>query len=81
MSDDIVTSLRCLFVDCDGTCATVVAADEIVRLRAVLDAIDAIHAEEWVERWQAVVCAECATVWPCQTHLLVRPQGADNAPA
>ncbi len=38
MADDIVTRLRCNPCDCDGTCYTCQAADEIERLRAELDA-------------------------------------------
>lgn len=41
MAVDIVEQLRCLPVDCDGTCTTVVAANEIVRLRALADQLAA----------------------------------------
>lgn len=37
MFDDIVTRLRCNPCDCDGTCYTCQAADEIERLRAERD--------------------------------------------
>ena len=55
MSEDIAERLRCLPVDCDGTCHACAAADEIERLRRwktnatyVLDA--------WQEAWELAGC-------------------------
>jgi hypothetical protein len=40
------------------------------RLRAVLDAIDALHRGLYH-------CCECDFGWPCPTHLLIHPKEAD----
>jgi len=56
------------------------AADEIERLRAVLDAIDALHQPyplgDGRIRWQH--CDECDFEWPCPTHLLIHPKEAEH---
>jgi len=72
VADDIVTRLRCNPVDCDGKCWNCLAADEIERLRAVLDAIDALHRGLYY-------CCECDYEWPCPTHLLIHPMTLDEA--
>ena len=43
------------------------AADEIERLRAMLDAVDDLHGPTSVEDPR---CASCGD-WPCPTHLIV----------
>ena len=66
MAVDIVEQLRCHFADCDGTCVTVVAADEIVRLRAEVERLTAENAElqdgQVLNRWplHKMVAAERA---------------------
>lgn len=73
MSDDVVTRLREFHPDVDDY-PGYEAADEIVRLRAVLDAIDALHTsyEDGTEQ----VCHECYGLWPCRTHSLLHPEEA-----
>lgn len=52
MSEDIAQRLRCLPVDCDGTCHTCAAADEIERLRRwKTDATYVLDA--WQEAWES----------------------------
>jgi hypothetical protein len=59
------------------------APDDIVtRLRAVLDAIDALHSrKEFDDISQQWYCAECNeyAVWPCATRLLLHPMTLDEA--
>jgi len=50
------------------------ATDEIERLRAVLDAIDALH-----QQGALYHCPECDFEWPCPTHLLIHPMMLDEA--
>ena len=46
---------------------------EIERLRAVLDAIDALHQPDSVSE----MCEQCLFEWPtCPTHLLLHPEEA-----
>jgi hypothetical protein len=47
------------------------AADEIVRLRAVLDDIDALHRP--VPDGGILVCKACALIAPCPTARLLHP--------
>ena len=51
------------------------AADEIVRLRAVLDSIDALHwrKTEFPECGNDEWCGGCGWPWPCPDHLLLHP--------
>lgn len=58
------------------------AADEIVRLRAEREAIEALHQpqealDEYLrpEQW----CPACANYWPCPTYLLLHPEEARHA--
>jgi hypothetical protein len=53
------------------------AADEIVRLRAVLDAIDAHHTSFTEDGGE--FCHVCVGAWPCRTHLLIHPMTLDDA--
>ena len=57
------------------------AADEIERLRAVLDAIDPLHQPyngQRGTRWcEAGDCDDSG--WPCPTHLLIHPTTVDDA--
>ena len=55
------------------------AADEIVRLRAVLDAIDALHQPVIDSEWLVKRCEQCDMEWPCRTHLLLHPTTLDEA--
>lgn len=48
------------------------AADEIVRLRAVLDAVDALH-QPYESHIPHMTCECCGYIWPCDTHLLIHP--------
>lgn len=48
-------------------------ADEIERLRAVLDAIDALHQPDYEYPDE---CTECDFAWPCDTNLLIHSQEA-----
>jgi hypothetical protein len=73
MSDDIVTRLRCAAIDLSQAMLDQAAADEIVRLRAVLDAIDAQHTSFTEDGGQ--FCHVCVGAWPCRTHLLIHPEG------
>lgn len=50
------------------------AADEIERLRAALDAIDARHVPDDLKWW----CCEDGNDWPCRTHLLLHPEEASR---
>lgn len=61
MSDDIVDRLRCLPVDCDGTCYTCLAADEIVRLRTRVAELEA----RLIEHGAADICDD----FGCICHL------------
>lgn len=85
MADNItdLEGLRLIAWSLEGGNATMaaecrLAAAEIVRLRAVLDAIDALHQPNWHDnsgrnpKW----CDTCDEVWPCDTHLLIHPQEA-----
>jgi len=55
MSEDIAERLRCLPVDCDGTCHACAAADEIERLRRwKTDATYVLDA--WQEAWELAGC-------------------------
>ena len=83
--DDVVTQLR-HWGDTVGSfmmrALHYEAADEIERLRAVLDAIDALHSRmEFDDISQEWYCAECNeyAVWPCPTHLLLHPMTLDEA--
>ena len=67
--DDIVTRLLTVawlgeegseVVDLAAT-----AADEIERLRAVLDAIDELHQPGGPKNW--TICTHCRVEWPCPT--------------
>jgi hypothetical protein len=66
MSDDIVDELRQFHHD--------EAADEILRLRAVLDAIDALHqpvpCDSFDVDW---MCGCCLAEFPCPTARLLHP--------
>ena len=50
-----------------------VLLDEIMRLRAVLDAIDTLHQPDYEYPDE---CTECDFAWPCDTNLLLHPQEA-----
>ena len=52
------------------------AADEIMRLRAVLDAIDAQHTSFTEDGGE--FCHECLLAWPCPTHLLINPVASSS---
>jgi hypothetical protein len=82
MSDDIVIRLRS-FGDTVGSMGIVSqlhnqAAEEIVRLRAVLDAIDALH-QPCNDGSGIMVCKACDLRAPCRTHLLIHPMTLDEA--
>jgi len=51
-----------------------VKPDEIQRLRAVADAIDALHRQGIL---YPNVCCECDYEWPCDTHM--RLHGTEEA--
>jgi len=70
--DDIVTRLRRAAIGMPQDDMNQAAADEIERLRAVLDAIDALHRGMYH-------CNECDFEWPCPTHLLIHPMTLDEA--
>jgi hypothetical protein len=53
------------------------AADEIVRLRAVLDAIASLHTPR--HRLDPTWCHPCDDEWPCATYLLIHPMTLDEA--
>ena len=70
MTDDIVVELRDAEQrDSDPWDVTLYtrAADEIERLRAVLDAVADLHESTSVDDPR---CASCGD-WPCQTHLII----------
>lgn len=53
------------------------AADEIDRLRATLDAIDALHQPDGYDRSDILIaCVGCGDFWPCDTARLLRPEEA-----
>ena len=58
-------------------------ADDIVtRLRAVLNAIDALHhpITDHDDGFMPItVCRCCVGYWPCPTHLLIHPMTLDEA--
>ena len=82
--DDMVTRLRAVawlaeegseVVDLAAT-----AADEIERLRAVLDAIDALHQPYPLgDGRTSEDCDECGDRWPCPTYLLIHAMTLDEA--
>jgi hypothetical protein len=53
-------------------------ADEIERLRAVLDAIDALHQpiDNPYDSEPNSLCGHCLHQWPCETHRLLHPEEA-----
>lgn len=77
MTDDIVTRLRAEQVSWldptvpvwDENAAQIYgdAADEIERLRAVIDAVANLHDFDHVDDPRCTECGE----WPCSTHLIV----------
>jgi hypothetical protein len=90
MSDEFIATWRKTLTERpDGThydgcylshplCALSFATDEIVRLRAVLDAIDALHqplTDDFNDYW----CRGCVYAWPCPTHPLIHPTTLDEA--
>jgi hypothetical protein len=57
-----------------------VADDIVTRLRAVLDAIDALHQPYSLgDGRTSEDCDECGDRWPCPTHLLIHPMTLDEA--
>lgn len=54
------------------------AAEEIVRLRAVIDAIDAIH-QPCNDGSGIMVCKACDLRAPCNTHSFIHPMTLDEA--
>jgi len=92
MSDDIVERLRdCgVFMTTDENGDVQVgmrlvapedcneAADEIERLRAVLDAIDALHQpiDNPYDSEPNSLCGHCLHQWPCKTHRMLHPEEA-----
>jgi hypothetical protein len=76
VADDLLDTLDAAAFCADHTewqTAIRSASEEIVRLRAVLDAIDALHRGLYH-------CCECDFEWPCPTHLLIHhaPEEADR---
>jgi len=78
VADDIVTRLRSENRMVLAPLHMSEAADEIERLRAVLDAIDAIHQSFIDPETGMTFCDECNTIdlWPCATHTLLHPKEA-----
>jgi hypothetical protein len=77
VSGDIVERLRLLgSIDCPYGCDVVgnPAADEIERLRAERDAIDALHQPIG----KPAGCCSCWKSWPCKTHRLLHPEGGPS---
>jgi len=70
MADDITDDLRDVAYETD-LCWR--AAAEIERLRAALDAIDALHQPN-----QRIYCSACCDRWPCRTARLLHPEEADR---
>ena len=81
MADDIVDFLQCIYdEDACGQCTFCLAKAEIERLRAVLDAIDALHQPYSLgDGRTSEDCDECGDRWPCPTHLLIYPMTLDEA--
>jgi len=82
--DDIVTRLRKPgWIAVGGSRAIDLgdeAADEIERLRAVLDAIDALHQPYPLgDGRTSEDCDECGDRWPCPTARLLHPMTLDEA--
>lgn len=78
MVDDIVTRLRDTLCSCaeaylDDDCDACKAADEIERLRAVVDAVDDLHGPDHVDNPRCTECGE----WPCSTHIIVCQEHKD----
>lgn len=71
MADDMVTRLH-EQAQAPALAWLTEAAAEIVRLRAVLDVIDAQH-QPYLS---APACQECQQHWPCGTHLLIHSEEA-----
>jgi hypothetical protein len=80
VADDIVTRLRhVVWLAEEGSEVTDLAedaADEIMRLRAVLDAIDAQHTSFTEDGDE--FCHVCVGAWPCRTHLLINPVASSS---
>lgn len=83
MADDIVTRLRVkdgVYTEFWQQKLMDEAADEIERLRAVLDAIDALHRRGILytnASLATAICCECDYEWPCDTHM--RLHGTEEA--
>jgi len=81
--DDIVTRLRVkddVYTEFWQQKLMDEAADEIERLRAVLDAIDALHQPYPLgDGRTSEDCDECGDRWPCPTYLLIHPMTLDEA--
>jgi hypothetical protein len=54
------------------------AVGAILHLRAVLDAIDALHQSTAAETPPFLWCNECVLPWPCDTHLLIQPKKTND---
>jgi hypothetical protein len=82
--DDIVTRLRVkdgVYTEFWQQKLMDEAADEIERLRAEVDAIDALHQPNWHDNSnrQPMWCETCGLDWPCQTARLLHPMTLDEA--
>ena len=73
-SSDIVTQLsnHPHYAGSQRPCEWCAAAAEIKRLRALLDAIDALHQPDVT----GDICDQCVFDWPCQTARLLHPEEA-----
>jgi len=84
VADDIMTRLR-HWGDTVGSfmlrALHYEAAEEIERLRAALDAIDALHQPNWHDNSnrQPMWCETCGLDWPCQTARLLHPMTLEEA--
>jgi hypothetical protein len=80
VANDIVHTLRAISQFVGGAGPKLCkAADEIERLRAVLNAIDALHQPitDHDEGFMPItVCRCCVDSWPCRTHLWLHPNEA-----
>jgi hypothetical protein len=77
----VFTATNTMDNEVDDVCTA--AADEIERLRAVLDAIKAMHQPYETPQSTPIgsmyACRGCAGIWPCSTHRrLLHPEEADQ---
>lgn len=84
MSDDIVTRLRHIHMELtvdDYDDVITEAADEIERLRSLLDGVDNLHRKIRIRLDDGEideVCDQCDDLWPCVTHVFLHAEESSD---